>query len=68
MSGDLELQREILAAVKSNDTEALRAIAVREGIDPALWDYWLRQMELIENLSKGLPVVVTDSTLIEGRG
>ena len=60
---NLELQREILAAIGAKDDDALAKIAAREGIDPDLWAYWLRTIRAIDDLAAGLPTLVTDTPL-----
>lgn len=47
----LDLQREILEALASEDEAALERLAAREGVDPALWRYarsLLREVAEIE--------------------
>jgi hypothetical protein len=59
MLGRLELQREILAAI--DDPDKLRGIAVREGIDPQLWDYWISMTEIVHNMNEEMKRVLAEA-------
>lgn len=48
MSDQLELQREILAAVEAKDYERLEEIAVREGVNRDLWRYFITAMQQVD--------------------
>lgn len=48
----LALQKEILAA--NGDDAKMREIAVRHGVDPDLWKFWVAQRNLMDTLTEAV--------------